>query len=34
MKIVYNQVEEAISIMKEVAKWGREKVFVYGLMSG
>lgn len=27
MKIVYNQVEEAISIMKEVAKWGREKGF-------
>ena len=27
MKIVYNQVEEAISVMKEVAKWGREKGF-------
>lgn len=27
MKIVYNQVEEAISVMKEVAKWGREQGF-------
>ena len=27
MNIVYNQVEEAISVMKEVAKWGREQGF-------
>ena len=27
MKIVYNQVEEAISVMREVAKWGREQGF-------
>ena len=25
IKIVHNQVEEAISVMKEVAKWGREQ---------
>ena len=27
MKIVYNQVEEAISVMREVAEWGREQGF-------
>lgn len=27
INIVYNQVEKAISVMREVAKWGREKGF-------
>jgi len=27
MKIVYNQVEKAIFVMREVAKWGREQGF-------
>lgn len=27
MNIVHNQVEEAIAVMKEVARWGREKGF-------
>ena len=27
MEIIYNQLEESISIMKEVAKWGREQGF-------
>lgn len=27
VKIYYNKVDEAISVMKEVAEWGREKGF-------
>lgn len=27
VEIIYNQLEEAISVMKEVAQWGREKGF-------
>ena len=27
VEIIYNQVNEAISVMKEVAQWGREQGF-------
>ena len=27
IEIVYNQLEEAIAVMKEVARWGRERGF-------
>lgn len=27
VEIIYNQIDDAISVMKEVAQWGREKDF-------
>jgi len=27
VEIIYNQLNEAISVMREVARWGREKGF-------
>ena len=34
IEIIYNQLDAAITVMREVAKWGREKGFPSGWMSG